>query len=155
MASRDDKHPPVTEEQLALFSGMQRNAVVKALRRWTRTAVLGYLILLGGVFAMYENGQSVSSGERQAILESGTAVLVDSCNRDYNATLRLRGVFERLITAVKEADAPEARKEMSLRFYRGELEKLPLPDCRKAVGALTADPDETIHMPKPLYPPDG
>jgi hypothetical protein len=150
-------HPtPMTEEQLEFFTFQTRHAVSKALRKFAAGAAIGYLILAGGVVAMYENGQSVSDSEQNAIVQSGRAVAVDSCNRDYTSRESYRGLFFRLLAVideqVRQGEVTKRQGEFAKRFYRGELAKLPLPDCRKAEKVITDNPDRTTRVPTPLYP---
>lgn len=156
-SDRRQNPPPLSEEQLTFFADLQKESTHRSLRRWGRGAVIGYAILIAGVFAMYENGQSVSEQERQAVVKSGTVVAVEGCNRDFRAGKR----FIKLLTRLKmSSDAQYASKRITaqqhdaaIEFYAGEigLAKSKLPDCRHAESILTDDPDADLNHTKPLY----
>lgn len=151
-------HDPLHPDLLAFFTEQTNRAVKKAARRTLRQAAVGYLILFVGVMGMYWNGQHVSNAEREAVVQSGSAVVVDSCNRDYIATGRLRGIIIRIRNVIEAQDEagkgdPE-ENQFAVDFYNNELKKIPLPDCRDTADALTADPDKVLKVPKPLHGPD-
>lgn len=147
---------PMTEEQLEFFTHQTARAVRKATSKFAVAASVGYLILFGGVFAMYENGQSVSDKESNAVVQSGRAVAVSGCNRDFKDRKSFRALFERLIVAVdasvERGDATPAQGRFAKKFYQDELDKLPLFDCRDAEKVITDNPGRTARIPTPLHP---
>jgi hypothetical protein len=148
--------PPVTQDQLRFFINAQKRAVNKAVKRTHRNAVLGYVILLVGVFGMYWNGQSLSQRERNAIVESGKVVSVDGCNRDYETITALRAILTAANDDRRRAYrlgrlTPEEYADAKVYFDR-QLKTLVLPDCRIAERVLTANPDAPRELPSPKYP---
>jgi len=150
------ENPPLSDAQIAFFAEQNRLAAERASKRTIRQALVGYLILGLGVLGMYLNGQSVSSTERAAVVDSGTAAVVAGCNRDFNGTQRLRSLLEHAddaVTAQQKAGKVTAAQAADAHdFYAAELAKIPLPDCRKAQFVLTDDPEKPIVIPTPLHP---
>lgn len=153
---RSDPVPPspLTEEQIEWFATAQARAVHKGVRRALAGAFVGYVILFAGTMGVWLNGQHVGNEERSAIVDSGKAVAVDGCNRDFN---KFEGIFTRLNAASHEqymAGVISYQARVKARtFYEGELAAL--PDCREAEKILTSDPDEQVRIPVPRFPADG
>lgn len=143
-------------EQLDFFTDQTERAVRRATKRTRNQALVGYLILLVGVFGMYWNGQHVSNTERGAIVESGRAAVIDGCNRDFKATQRYRGLLQRaeatVAVQVKQGKITVDQAQEARDFYDGELKLAPLPDCRKVEFLPTDDPSAPIKSPAPLHP---
>lgn len=150
---------PMTEEQLDFFTQQTVRAVKKATRRFAVAASVGYLLLIAGVVGMYENGQSVSAAEQNAIVRSGRAVAVDGCNGRFQDRQKIRAVFQRSKDATEElykhGALSKARRDSSIEFYDHELREFPLPDCRAAEKILTDDPGHSTTQPVPRFPGDG
>lgn len=151
--------PALTEEQLRFLADLQEESTRRTLRRWIKGAIVGYVVLIAGVFLMYENGQSVSANERSAVVNSGRVVSVEGCNRDYRSAEAFVNLLERLrdstISQHKQHKIDDARYRAGLEFYSAEIARAKgrLPDCREAETTLTADPDADLRNLKPLYPP--
>ena len=155
--------PPMTEDQLDFMSKQSERAAHKATRRTLRSAFVGYVILIAGVLAMYQNGQHVSNGERDAIIRSGTVVSVEGCNRDFADKEQFISLLERLQSASKRSarlqhlKTTDPQVKLALDFYSDEIAraKRELPDCRREQHMLTDDPERTQPWP-PLarYPDD-
>lgn len=157
----------MTEEQLAFFTEQTERATKKGtkegVRRFRRTAVLGYLTLLVGlvfVWGQYQRDISerrvIATQQRHTLVESGRAVAVNSCNQRYEDRLQIRGVLIASRQFVKDQAkrgviTPERRKT-SLDFYDERLRQLKLPDCRKDQKLLTDDPATPIPDIPPFYP---
>lgn len=148
----------LTKAQLDYFSEQTERAVRKALRRYVRGAVIGFLVLAVGLGIALHANATTSNHARQAVVNSGRAVTVAGCNRDYRATQRFRGLLTRAqaTTAVqhKQHKITDQQFADAQNFYRTELAKLPLPDCRKVEVILTDNPDAPIVIPPALHPPD-
>lgn len=149
---------PLTEEQMAFFTAQTERAVHKAVRRTRNGAVAGFLILLVGLGAAFRAQAHDQQVARDAIVKSGTVVAVDGCNGRFHDRQSLRSLFERLQDAVKEQakqkHIPESNPEVqfALKFYRDELHRLPLPDCRPTAKILTDSPFPPVKIPAPLHP---
>lgn len=138
-----------------------------ALKVYTRRSLVGFLILLAAfVYAVHSSNSDSAAGRKAlaessrasaaAIVSSGRALAVDSCNRDFLSTGRLRGLLLRAEAEIPKAVkkrrlTPEEAKD-ALAFYDKELTRIPLPDCRRAKGILTDDPREPVRQPVPLHP---
>lgn len=146
----------LTQAQLDYFTEQTRLAVNKSLRKYVRGAIVGFLVLAFGFgYALHEN--SVTSNEgREAVVNSGKAVSVAGCNRDFRATERARGLLIRAQDATtrqhEAGKIPDDQFKEAQDFYAKELSKNPLPDCRKVEVALTDDPNAPISIPPALYP---
>jgi hypothetical protein len=147
---------PLTEEQLAFFTEQTERAVHKTAKKIVRSALIGYAILLLGSLGMYLNGQSISKEERQSIVQSGTAVAVESCNRDFRTIGALRGVLiasrDFQVESLRRGDITQRQFDRARSYYRVQLASLPQPDCRVSRGLLTTKGDEVPSVPEPLYP---
>jgi hypothetical protein len=134
---------PLTEEQLAFFTEQTERAVHKTAKKIVRSALIGYVILLVGSLGMYLNGQSISKEERQSIVQSGTAVAVESCNRDFRTIGALRGVLiasrDFQVESLRRGDIPRGQYDRAREYYRTQLAALPQPDCRVSRDLLTAE----------------
>lgn len=120
-------------------------------RRWIAGAAIGYGVIFLGSVGMYLNGQSVSSNERGAIIQSGDVVAVVGCNRDFESIGSQRGLLIRARAAIQDAKISSDEKAAAVQFYSDELAKLQYPDCRKAKDILTSDPDGVFRPPVPLW----
>lgn len=141
---------------MQFFADLQQESSARAVARTLRRAFVGYVILFGGILAMYHNGQNTSNAEREAIVESGQVVSVAGCNRDFHTIETLRGILMsgKRIQEKQAAEGeitPEALERANA-YYDTQLARLVLPDCREAEKILTDDPDAEIAVPKPLYP---
>lgn len=154
---------PFTEEQVTWLEESRRQSVRGAVRKYRNEALVGYLVLCLGIgvifgFQRHETHNRVQQGvaQRQAIVKSGSTVAVDGCNRDFHTIRGLRRVltdaraFQRfqhdrgLITDEQFQRAED--------FYRVQLARIPLPDCREAVKSITQNPDKPVRVPTPLHP---
>ncbi len=155
---RDDHDdvPPMTEEQLDYFSEQTRRAVRRAVRNYSRGAMIGFLILVGGLGFVQVSQNHENQQAQEALVQSGRVVAVDGCNRDFKQTARIRSLMQRLLAATEEAydkGQMTADKYAQARaFYQSELDRQVLPDCRKAEQVLSSDPSKPINPPTPLYP---
>lgn len=155
---RDDHDdvPPMTEEQLDYFSEQTRRAVRRAVRNYSRGAILGFLILAGGLGFVQMSQNHENKNAQQALVQSGRVVAVDGCNRDFKSTERIRSLLQRLLDATEasfEKGQMNAQQYAQARaFYQSELDRQVLPDCRQAEEVLSDDFSKPINPPTPLYP---
>lgn len=138
-----------------------------AVRRYARNSLVGFVILLAGLGYAWHTGAEDAADSRDAIAKSsrasataivasGRALAVDSCNRDFKNTGRLRGLLLRaeaeIPKAVKKGRFSKEEAADALEFYDKELARIPLPDCRLAEVILTDDPSKPVQQPVPLHP---
>jgi hypothetical protein len=147
---------PLTHDQLEQISRETEHAARKAVRIYLRQARIGFLLLLVGIASAIGLARYDATVSREAIVNSGRAIAVVGCNRDFDSNERLRGLLERARDAStvewRRGRIPTDRYESAKRFYRDELAKLPQPDCRKALRTVTDDPTRPIVIPAPKYP---
>lgn len=152
----DPRKECLTEEQLDYFSEQTRRAVKKAVRNYSRGAILGFLILLGGIGVVQITQNHENQDAQKALVQSGRVVAVDGCNRDFKYVERIRSLLGRLSDANKQAyEAGGITGEQYARaqaFYKSEMARQKLPDCRRAEQVLSDDPEKPINPPTPLYP---
>lgn len=121
------------------------------LRSKVRGALVGYVILVAGVFGMYYNGQHVSGAEHDAVVRSSTAVAIDGCNRDFAQQEHFIDLLRRLRhgsqAAYKAGNVTPEQYALAQKFYASEIARAwsELPDCRKVVvtdapGSSPAEP---------------
>jgi hypothetical protein len=122
------------------------------VRGW---ALLGFVVLTFGILGAITASSNQAKDSRNAVVQSGRAVSVAGCNRDFINARSVRGVLiaaqaqtrlnekRGIITASQAADAQA--------FYDEQLARLTLPDCRKAMKIVTGDPNKTTKIPTPLY----
>lgn len=151
---------PLTQEQLDWISAQTDHAVKKAVRRVTRRAAVGFVVLLAGLGGQYAAGSHDAIDARHATVQSGRAVAVDGCNRDFRSIDSFRGLVVRLKVAneqaykrapVKDPDAYAAAQK----FYTDTLGDYRYPDCGRARSIVTDDPATTIVVPRPLSKKDA
>lgn len=145
----------MTAEQLEFFSEQTRLAVRKYLRRYRAAALVGFMILLVGLaVALSQIGRS-SDASRRTVVESGRAVAVEGCNRDYVDRRDFRALLGRLKasskTSYESGRITRAQYEVAVSFYDGQLKRFKLPDCRLSEKLLTDNPDAKIPMITPFY----
>lgn len=121
-----------------------------------RPFLLGYLILALGTGAMYINGQQSATAARSAIIESGRAITVEGCNRDFRLITSVRQILVDAQAITRERQAIDVQTADRLRqaeaFYERQLSNLKLPDCKAAMETLNDDPNESTRIPAPLRP---
>jgi hypothetical protein len=154
---------PLTREQLDFFTHQTQRAVDKALGKYMRRAIFGFLILLIGFLfnaanneAQWDSIRDASAEGREALVQSGDVIAVDGCNRDFQTIKAIRGV---LLASAEFSRAnyrsgliSKADLDERLKFYAEQLSGLSLPDCRETQGILTDDPEHPRAVPEPLYP---
>lgn len=135
-----------------------------SLKRYVKRATVGFGILFAGLVTTYSIAAHDNDLSRQAIVDSGQAVAITSCNRDFDQAQRARAGIRsefrnglgQLALFVKEGTITEAQGERlrkeSIREKNADLKDTPLPDCRQADDQLTSDPDDDIKVPAPKYP---
>lgn len=151
---------PLTQEQLEwvveqthLTAERAGREGARGVRKW---ATIGYVTLVLGLIFVQQVGNNTSEKERSAIVDSGRAVSVDGCNRDYREDVRIRDVFltsQSIVKArLKAGESPDpANDRKVIQFYDAQLAAFELPDCRKAESLLTSDPDKFVPNIDPFY----
>lgn len=157
---------PFTNDQLEYLAErdarIEENAgrgMRKGLRHLRNSALVGFLILLGGIGGAITTSQHDSDSSREAVVTSARVVSVDGCNRDFTTITRVRAVLVNAkkfqVAALKRGDISLERYADAIAYYDEQLSGLPLPDCRNAVNVITDDPTKQTQVPDPRYPADG
>jgi len=133
-----------------------------ALTRYVRGAIVAYVLLVAALgYALWRDShdradrRADSIAAREQVVNSGNAVAVQGCNRDFVTTKHLRDVlinaaaFQR--AALKRGDISPAQYSRAITYYNSQLAGLPFPDCRHTLHILTDNPQRTVHIPTPLY----
>lgn len=148
----------LTEDQLAFFTEQTRRAVRKSLRSYATPVILTYLALIVGlVIAFHVNAVTAKQGrqyrdkQQTALVDSGRAVSVDGCNRDFRSRDDLRGILIRLraATTLNKTQTPD-QKAAALSFYDKTLAQQTYPNCGAARNIITSDPNAPIVVPRAL-----
>jgi hypothetical protein len=154
---------PFTQAQLEQIG----TEVQRASKRVRDRALVGFIILLIGIGVVYNVGQHHTAEQRKevrnqataqarAVAQSGRAVAVEGCNRDFNTMSALRASYSsaQALTeaAGKRGEITPRQLETARKFYSDQLAKLTLPDCRLAARILTTNPKTPVQVPTPLYP---
>ena len=131
--------------------------VQKEFRHCRRQATVAFVILTVGIIAAFAIRVDESKQRDAAIVKSGTAIIVEGCNRDYTtiqaaraAVARARANTRRLEKsgAITPAEADAGQDQ-----YDFALTKLVLPDCVAASKILSSDPGKApAAQPTPLVP---
>lgn len=149
----------ISPEQSQLINEAARCAV----RGYRNRAIAGFTILLLAVGYLFNEQERESvqraqdaKNNRAALARSGNIVAADGCNRDFRDRQAIRGVMIASRANQKRAyKRGEISREQYIdgrEFFRDQLQKLALPDCRKALSVLTDDPSKELDFPQPLYP---
>lgn len=160
---RSGGHAPFSDDQIHYLEVSRRHSVDRAIRHYRNQSVAGFAILLLGILLALGLQQQdlgtrrdLARSQRHAIVESGRAVAVNSCNARFEDRTQIRGVLVASMSATKRLEAEgiitHERAEDQRAFYTKQLAKLRLPDCRKDAALLTDDPDKPIPHIEPLYP---
>lgn len=148
--------PPMTAEQMHWIEDQVHRAARKAARRVRNQALVAFLVLLAAIGYVQWDSARGANNAREAVVTSGTAVSVDSCNRDFKSRVEVRAVLKASKDQAKKSldsgEITQAQYDRSVSFYNERLKGLPLPDCRTADDVLTSDPDRVPDVPVPLHP---
>lgn len=148
---------PLTQEQLEQIGAETEHASVKALKKYSRSALVGFLILLGANVFVWSTAQRLNDDSRQAIVRTGKAVTIEGCNRDFRSVGVLRGLLASSQAALKkgheEGVYTQEQVDRATAYYKDALSKLTYPDCKAAGATLSSDPDKAAPLPTPLTPP--
>ena len=150
--------PPsgMTVEQLDYFTEQTQRAVKKATRRDRAVSRIAYIVLTVGLMVSLFIASHERAKAQDAVVESGRAVAVEGCNRDFEDRMRFRSLLKRLRAAseqaAKEGRTTEEQRQQAVAFYDQELKRFGLPDCRKSQDLLTSNPDKSIPDIAPYYP---
>lgn len=132
------------------------NETSEALRRYRNGALTGFILLALGLGTAIYVGEQHNTESREAVVDSGRAVAIVGCNRDFHQTIELRTIIrdgrDSIKQYVAEGTLTEAQAARSIEQSNEALERLPLPDCRRVGEQLTSDPTDDITVPAPLYP---
>jgi hypothetical protein len=136
-----------------------QKAAESALAKYRRQSVIGFAVLFVGLIVAVYTGDKANDEGRKAVVDSGQATAISSCNRDFTQTEEFRNIVARskcqMQGAVNRGDASEEGADEQLQALDDARKDLTLPDCRKAGENLTSDPDDVIRIPEPLYPKDS
>lgn len=148
-------HPTLSDEQIDMIAFHTERAARKALRAYVRGATVAFIILLIGVgLVFYEYKQA-----RKAVIQSGSVIAVDGCNRDFRTIGTLRGVLESARAnqhaAFRAGEITSERLRAFDVFYDEQLRLLRQPDCREAMEILTDNPSGLPRVPVPLHSDSG
>lgn len=125
-----------------------------AVASYKRNALIGFLILLAGVGVVGKMDSDRTEAARRAIVDSGRAVAVMGCNRDFRTQQQVRGVLSASVSRsqrrLEDGEITPNEHARQVEFLRKQLEMLRLPDCRLA--HITDDPNADVRAPDPLYP---
>lgn len=136
----------------------------EAVRGYRNRALAAFVLILvayGYLFNVDQRAdidrQQDAKAARAAIVESGNIVAISGCNQHFRDRQAIRAVLfaSRRVQqrARKRGDTTRAQYLDSIRFYRSQLTRLRLPDCRDTVRTLTDDPNrKPLVVPRPLYP---
>lgn len=139
--------PGMTKEQLDYFTLQTHRAVRKATRRDRATNRIAYAILTVGLLVALYIPSHDADKSRRSIVESGTAVAVQACNRDFVDRQNFRATIERLNEAAKKSHNLTGQA-----FYKAVLAVNPPIDCRESEDLLTDDPNAVVPSIPPYYP---
>jgi hypothetical protein len=150
----------MTGEQLDFFTQQTERTATKAariaVREYRNRAIVGFIILLFGIIYVQWYNSHTAKEAREAIVQSGRAVALLGCNRDYHTQQALRSVITAskafAVTAEKNGVITEADLAARQDFYDAQLAKIEIPDCRAAKSVVTDDPRDLGPLPEPLYP---
>lgn len=149
----------MTVEQLDFFTLQTERAVNKALRSFRNRALQGFLLLLVGLMVLtyvqrhdQMERREATNAARDQIVESGRAVALTGCNRDFQTAQAFQATIKALRDAAKKRNPQTPETAMAVDFYDEVLEISPLPDCRKAENIVTQDPTQPIIKIDPFYP---
>lgn len=143
--------PPqgMTAEQLEFFTEQTKRAVRKATRRDRAVNRVAYVILAIGLVVAIAIPAREQANQREAMVQSGNAVAVEGCNRDFVDRQNFRATIARLRRAARDSKTPNPE---AIAFYTAVLAVNPPLDCRDAQKLLTDDPDARIPTIPPYYP---
>lgn len=152
----NDKHPPLSEEQLAFFTEQTQRAVRNALRRYVRGAAVGFFVLVVAIIGVRFLDAQDSAKARDSIVRSGDAVAVSGCNRDFDTIKILRAQIKRgkkvTLQYVAEGLLTQAQADRAIADTNRLLSRYTLPDCRASLEIITDKPDAQITPQEPKYP---
>lgn len=146
---------PFTKEQLDWISNEVRHSANKVLRNWVIGGTIAFVLILIGLIVAFHVDAQHNEESRKAIVNSGRAVSVAGCNRDYDSIQKLRGIIiasrPQLKTYYEEGSLTRAQYLRALDNIQKQLKDYPLPDCRRSLKVLTDDEDATVVIPEPKY----
>ncbi len=133
----------LTPEQRALIHLDARMEARHTLRKYRNSAIVGFLILAIGMGASQVANNHAAADGRARIVDSGNAVAVTGCNRDFNTSLRQRqALYRQPDRSNGQPLTPEQRDQIIRQLT-------PLPDCRQARNVVTDTKERRV--PKALH----
>ena len=146
------------DELLEWIEDSTHRAASKALRRYVIGCTTAFLLLLGASGFNYYDSHRQSDQARGAIVQSGSAVSVSGCNRDFRTITSLRLVLTDAKAlyedSLKAGKLTQAEYERGVQYYDDQLERLALPNCHDAGKILTDTPSRAPDVPEALVPDD-
>jgi hypothetical protein len=161
------KPAPLTEEQLEFFTEQTRRVVDRevsaALRRYVRGAIVAYVLLVAALgYVLYSDNQQGADrradgiAARHQIVNTGNAVALAGCNRDFRTIKSLRAVLTNARdfqnAALRRGDITKIQFNRAAIYYKAQLDKLTLPDCRLAAHSVSDNVNRPVPFEVPLYP---
>lgn len=150
----------LTEDQLKQLDRKAERAAQRVLRRYRRSAMLGFaILLLGGVTERLISADDAHDA-RQSIVTSGNAIAVAGCNRDFRTAVGVQSILRNALAnqerRFREGQVSKREIEVIRKISREQLKAYPLPDCRPAASSVTQDVDNggMTKVPHPFYPGD-
>lgn len=147
-----------------------RRASRAAMKRYVRSATVGFVLLVIGLAVAFMVARNDNNEARQeavaqvqkasdkafkSVVQSGNAVAVAGCNRDYLDRVQFRKLIIRakgtLAANLQRGDITQRQYDEAIDFYDDTLRENVLPNCKLAAKTVTADPNRRIIPPKPLY----
>lgn len=158
MSSSSVVNQILTPDQLKQLDRKAERAASRVLRKYRRSAILAFLILLAGGAGERLLSADDARDQRTAIVKSGNAIAVASCNRDFRTAVGVQAILSNgAVRARQEFDRGRIDKqelEARLQLVADQLRAYPLPDCRTVRHSITQNPDRSTRIPHPFYPGD-
>lgn len=152
-----------TEDQLHFLRVSRQKAVHDALTRYIRGGIVAYVILVAALgYVLYADShqrderRADSIAARHQIVDTGNAVALAGCNRDFRTITSLRAVLTNARNfqnaALKRGDITQEQFDRATAYYKVQLSSLQLPDCRVAARTVSDNPSRRVPVETPLYP---
>jgi hypothetical protein len=154
---------PVREKKLMDLMHRENDRAVRvALKSYSKKVAILFAAFAAAAAILFYIAFTDADEQRDDLRESGVAVAVEGCNRDFRGTEKIRSLLIRLqkngIERYRQTEkagpvTPEVTQQFNEAqdFYKDQLQEITLPDCRKTAAAFNVNPDR-LEDPVPLYP---
>lgn len=130
----------------------------KSFKRWRVGATAAFVLLFASSWFAVQQATSLNAESRDAIVQSGTVVAVEGCNRDYItikaeiANIESRRTNLKILTDEPKKKLPAYQEALAnLDKNQGALE-VALPDCRRSARLITdSESALSYNVPTPLH----